>query len=830
MKLRQLMTFALLVSSARSAETPMITVEAESFVKQTLDSKRKWEIKKERPDSKGSGYIEVLPDTRVTHNDKMVGNENFSDEPGEVAVLHYTIQVPEPGRYYVWARTFSTGSEDNGLHFGLDGQWPESGQRWQTVEKDAWHWDCKQRTANEHSGVPMQLWLDVDKAGEHTLMLSMREDGAEVDQIILAKSPDFRPEGVTYTATADEKAKRKANLARQPDGKAGITVSGDLKQWHKVTLTLDGPFAAEHDNEPNPFTDLAFNVTFTHESGSPKYTIPGYFAADGNAGESSVEFGTKWRANLSPDKPGTWTYTTSFTQGKNAALDGGGEPIKTYHGKTGSFKILPTDKKGRDFRGQGRLTYVGKHHLQFAGSKQYFLKAGPDSPENLLGYADFDGTESGKKGNSLKRWQPHVKDWQAGDPTWKDGKGKGIIGALNYLTAKGCNSFSFLTYNAGGDGDDVWPFTERDAKFHYDCSKLDQWGMVFDYATNHGIYCHFKLQETENDDNRGGDKKKEKMIETSLDGGELGPERKLYLREIVARFGHLLALNWNLGEENTQSSDEQRAMLDYIAKVDAYQHVRVLHTYPGQQKKVYTPLLGDQSALMGVSLQTKFDDAHEETLDWVVKSDEAKKPWVVAHDEQGPAGLGAPPDPGYEGFNGTAHEKKQDGGSEAEGHVKADGYTIDDIRKATLWGNLMAGGAGVEYYFGYKLPQNDTQCQDYRSRDKSWDYCRIAIDFFQENKIPFYEMKNANALIGNDKNDNSKFCLAKSGELYLVYLPKGGNTEVDLSGITGEFKVSWFNPREGGSLKDSGKPVTGGSKVQLDAPDTQDWLAVVTKK
>ena len=93
----------------------------------------------------------------------------------------------------------------------------------------------------------------------------------------------------------------------------------------------------------------------------------------------------------------------------------------------------------------------------------------------------------------------------------------------------------------------------------------------------------------------------------------------------------------------------------------------------------------------------------------------------------------------------------------------------------TLWGNLMAGGAGVEYYFGYQLPQNDLACDDWRSRDKSWDYCRIALDFFARQKIPFWDMKNFNALAGNPDNDNSRYCLARSrGELYLIYLPGGG--------------------------------------------------------
>ena len=67
----------------------------------------------------------------------------------------------------------------------------------------------------------------------------------------------------------------------------------------------------------------------------------------------------------------------------------------------------------------------------------------------------------------------------------------------------------------------------------------------------------------------------------------------------------------------------------------------------------------------------------------------------------------------------------------------------------------MAGGAGVEYYFGYKLPQNDLVCEDFRSRDKTWDYCRIALDFFCEHEVPFWEMANADSLIGNVNSDNS---------------------------------------------------------------------------
>ncbi len=114
-------------------------------------------------------------------------------------------------------------------------------------------------------------------------------------------------------------AERPLVQPRQADGSGSVSIGGELKQWHKVTLTLDGPFAHEGDTEPNAFTDLAFNVQFTHESGSPRYRVPGYFAADGNAANSSAASGTKWRAHLAPDKSGIWNYSVSFTRGKHGS-------------------------------------------------------------------------------------------------------------------------------------------------------------------------------------------------------------------------------------------------------------------------------------------------------------------------------------------------------------------------------------------------------------------------------------------------------------------------------------------------------------------------------
>ena len=88
----------------------------------------------------------------------------------------------------------------------------------------------------------------------------------------------------------------------------------------------------------------------------------------------------------------------------------------------------------------------------------------------------------------------------------------------------------------------------------------------------------------------------------------------------------------------------------------------------------------------------------------------------------------------------------------------------------------MAGGAGVEYYFGYKLPQNDLLCEDWRSRERSWDFAALALGFFARQEVPLDEMEPADALVGNAAEDDSRYAFAKKGELYLVYLPAGGTT------------------------------------------------------
>jgi hypothetical protein len=168
-----------------------------------------------------------------------------------------------------------------------------------------------------------------------------------------------------------------------------VIVTGELRTWHRIGLDFTGPSTSETAT-PNPFSDYALSVTFTHLAEGASYTVPGFFAADGNAAETSAEAGDQWRVYFAPDRPGTWTYSVSFTAGPDVATAGGGSSAGFMDGLTGSFTVEPTDKTGRDHRGKGRLQYVGEHYLQYAGTGEWFVKAGADAPENTLAYEDFD--------------------------------------------------------------------------------------------------------------------------------------------------------------------------------------------------------------------------------------------------------------------------------------------------------------------------------------------------------------------------------------------------------------------------------------------------------
>ena len=135
----------------------------------------------------------------------------------------------------------------------------------------------------------------------------------------------------------------------------------------------------------------------------------------------------------------------------------------------------------------------------------------------------------------------------------------------------------------------------------------------------------------------------------------------------------------------------------------------------------------------------------------------------------------------------------------------------------------MAGGAGVEWYFGAKNNHNDLSTEDWRSRDRAWAWTAATIEFFQKH-VPFAEMNGADELVTGEA-----FCFAKPPHTYLAYLPFGKTTKLDLAAASGNYKLTWYKGLDGlaGGEVTS---ITGGKTITLAPPGTGDWAALLIRE
>jgi hypothetical protein len=562
-------------------------------------------------------------------------------------------------------------------------------------------------------------------------------------------------------------------------------VDGEYMRWHVLTFHFDGPASSEDAADPNPFVDYRLQIHLESPEGQ-QYVVPGFFAGDGEGGAD----GDQWHARFRADEIGVWNYDVEFVAGDEVALDltdDVGTP-EDPDGHQGQFEIIETDKVAPDFRATGRLVYADDHYLR-TQTGDVWIKGGADSPENFLGYAGFDNTldQTGGAGTSglmdgVHRYAPHVDDWNQGDPDWGAQDGRGIIGALNYLAEAHVNSIYFLPCNLGGDGRETYPYLDPTDLEHIDLSKVEQWELVLRHAQELGIALHFVLNETESGN------------ENLHDGGTLGPQRMLFYRELVARFGHHLGVFWNIGEENDYGATRQVEFATYIRAQDPVDHPTTVHTHANNPGGQYNNLVGNENFDI-TSIQLSPNNAGQYAEDWRTNSAAANRPWVVMLDEIGPAGTGV-----------TDQNAAQ-------------------IRRLTLWPAYLSGSGGVEWYFGYHdLPLGgDMRTENFRTRADMWDYTWIARQFLAD--LPLPQMDPDDSLLSGANGH----VFAEAGSVYAIYLPDGGSASLDLTGQAGDYELRWYDVATG--EWSAASDLAGGSVVALGAPAySGDVAAVVAAK
>lgn len=419
---------------------------------------------------------------------------------------------------------------------------------------------------------------------------------------------------------------------------------------------------------------------------------------------------------------------------------------------------------------------------------------------------EFDNTPT-----ALHRFAAHRRDWQPWMPTWgapDQPRGKSLMGAIHYLATMQMNSVYVLLLTVAGDSRDVWPFTSAGERYRMDVSKLAQWEAVFEYMNSQGIALHALFSETENESLFEHD-------ETGETGG-FATSRRLYHREMVARFGHHPGLLFNIGEETGWDdqggwgprrglSDWQRkAFAADVARLDSYNTPMVAHTYPNDHDKVYQPMLGNRH-FDGVSLQlTSATNSHATAANWLAQSRARGRVWSVSVDEVGSGGV----------------------------LVDADDWSRDKVRKELLWGTLMAGGSGVEIFSAAQ----DQTLEDFRSYDRMWQQMAHAVAFFHRHRVPFWRMDSRDEL--SSKPRSSWVLAASAGDAVVVFLQSAAaGQSLDLRWVPRKratYVVRWFNPRVGGELwTGTVGTVKGGAWRFLGAPPSErrrDWVALIARR
>ncbi|MEM8713007.1 MAG: DUF5060 domain-containing protein, partial [Planctomycetota bacterium] len=632
-----------------------------------------------------------------------------------------------------------------------------------------------------------------------------------------------------------------------------------------LAFTADQEFRSvgtggSNSSDANPWTHRRLNVYFDHPDLAEPIRVPGYFAGNG----AGARNGRIWRVHFTPRISGDWIWFATFEKGHliNAAPPETPGAAAVIFPSSGDFTVGPLDPTAPGFRSKGAVVWdPGGDYFRYSepGAGR-FIQAGVGSPENFLGYSGFTGATDGGTGNGvicccdqtcfddcrqttcqnagdpapgfLHAYEEHIADWNPGDPNWgangQPNQGRGIIGALNYLGEVGVNSMYFMLMNLGGDGKDTHPFMSNGGgtdcplqggnfsslhTLNYDVARMDQWRTVFEHANDQGIMLQFLLAEQEACNIRW-------FGTHSVEGGprsHMSVFRRLFMKQMVAQFGHLLAVRFNLCEENksvascasgaascgspavNSTAQFTAAELDemgrWIREWDDMDHPIGVHTVPNDTR-LYSELLSlpqfpDWLTATSLQIHGESGTGNEyEALVDIIEDLFAQAGWnlPIVNDEQGSP---------TEGLS-----------SQFESGAPLTS-TADDRRRRVLYDVLLSGGQ-LGYYFGYHSTSDgggDLRTEDFRTRGDALEQMGFARRLMEQLRV--WEMDDRDGLLfgttASTRYGRPEVAATPNGERIIVYYSalKNGPAgdvrmgRIDLRDMTGlSYELLFVDPRE----------------------------------
>lgn len=153
-------------------------------------------------DADASGWTAITAYPNVSSGD---GSTGHTGDTTTGPRLDYDVQFGGGGDYRVYVRTRSPGGsgDDDSVHVGLDGNTPASFDTDGTLDGNGvghggtnWGWASTITSDSDNTVVR----FGGVSAGQHTVNLYMREDGTQVDKVVLVRDPGG---GTMYSPTGD---------------------------------------------------------------------------------------------------------------------------------------------------------------------------------------------------------------------------------------------------------------------------------------------------------------------------------------------------------------------------------------------------------------------------------------------------------------------------------------------------------------------------------------------------------------------------------------------------------------------------------------------------
>jgi hypothetical protein len=267
----------------------LAVVEAEDFDAKVPRSSHDW-VAGQSPTGSVAGALKAAPDTGTRLNKQIA---TTSPELG------YRVRFPAAGAYTLWVRTYGV-ARGNTLHLGWDGQVTAQNV---SVPAGAWSWT--------------KVSLSVSSAGDHLVQVWMREDGLNIDRLLLATSAGYVPSGagpaVTPRAGSVPADTTPPTLTgRQPaSGATGVAPGTNVVATFSEAMAPASITAASFSLAPSA-GGAAVAASIAPSAGDTVFTLdPAADLAPGTAYTATVTTGARDAAGNALAATQTWSFTTA---------------------------------------------------------------------------------------------------------------------------------------------------------------------------------------------------------------------------------------------------------------------------------------------------------------------------------------------------------------------------------------------------------------------------------------------------------------------------------------------------------------------------------------